>query len=230
MDSEKPSTVYTVQPPQNADIWVVCGDCRRVTRHRALVAVEAFDEVRGEGMMWWTDHLIIQCQGCNHLSFCRQSRSTEDTIETEGGEEQVITTEVYPAVVEGLKKLEDDWRLPHGVRRIYDETYQAVSNNQPILAGIGIRAIVEAVCNEENAAGRNLQNRIDDLQTKSLITPAGAQVLHNLRFMGNAAAHEVKAHTAQELRLALEVVEHLLAGVYIVPQRAEALKKPSTVT
>lgn len=41
--------------------------------------------------------------------------------------------------------------------------------------------------------------------------------------MGNKAAHEAKANSEAELGIALDVVEHLLRGVYILLKRAAQL-------
>jgi hypothetical protein len=57
----------------------------------------------------------------------------------------------------------------------------------------------------------------------NLIIQTEAEILHDLRFMGNKAAHEVKAHSTQELNLAFDVVEHLLKTVYILPEQAKRL-------
>ena len=43
--------------------------------------------------------------------------------------------------------------------------------------------------------------------------------------MGNESAHEVRANTESELTTALEVAEHLLVGVYLIPQKAEKLQR-----
>jgi hypothetical protein len=100
-----------------------------------------------------------------------------------------------------------------------------------VLAGIGIRSIVEAVCTEKTATGHNLQQRIDALVTLGLITRDGATILHSLRFMGNAAAHEVTAHTESELDTAFDVVEHLLTTVYVLPHAAARLpRRPAATT
>jgi hypothetical protein len=45
--------------------------------------------------------------------------------------------------------------------------------------------------------------------------------LHKIRTLGNAAAHEVKPHTEKQLRLAMDVIEHLLTDVYILPKRID---------
>ncbi|MDY3558591.1 DUF4145 domain-containing protein, partial [Gemmata sp. JC673] len=61
----------------------------------------------------------------------------------------------------------------------------------------------------------------------NVVSGDGAKILHSLRFMGNNAAHEVKGHTAEELTIALGVVEYLLHGVYVMPKKAAKLpQKP----
>jgi hypothetical protein len=112
--------------------------------------------------------------------------------------------------------------LPTNVQRIYGETLQALNSKSPILAGIGLRALVETICKEEEAAGKNLLENIDDLVRKQILTPAGAKILHNIRTLGNVAAHEVRPHNDKQLGLAMDVVEHLLADVYILPKRVAA--------
>jgi hypothetical protein len=97
----------------------------------------------------------------------------------------------------------------------------------PVLAGIGIRAIVETVCNDKEATGPNLYEKINSLVTLNLITQTEATVLHDLRFMGNEAAHRVKAHKPAELNLAFGVVEHLLNTVYLLAEQTKRLPKDS---
>lgn len=93
------------------------------------------------------------------------------------------------------------------------------------MTGFGIRAIVEAVCNDKHIVGHNLQLKIDGLRDAGHITKAGALILHNLRFMGNEAAHELKAHERNELKAGFSVLEHLLQGVYVLPQQAKGLPR-----
>jgi hypothetical protein len=97
----------------------------------------------------------------------------------------------------------------------------------PILTGIGIRAIVETVCNDRGATGANLLQKINSLVTLKLITQREATVLHDLRFMGNEAAHKVKGHKSGELNLAFDVVEHLLNTVYLLAEKTMQLPKES---
>lgn len=98
----------------------------------------------------------------------------------------------------------------------------------PVLAGIGLRALVETVCKEREAEGKNLEQRIDNLVAQGVLTLDGAEFLHSLRIMGNQAAHEVKPHPVADLNLAFDVIEHVLTGVYLIPNRAAQLPQRRT--
>ena len=119
--------------------------------------------------------------------------------------------------------MQDAYSLPHGVYKIYEETHGALCADLTVMVGFGIRAIVEAVCIDKNMSGKNLQEKIYSLVDQGLITQAGSTILHSLRFMGNAAVHEMKSHSKKELNAAFDVVEYLLQGVYILPKQAENL-------
>ncbi|MDO9108921.1 MAG: DUF4145 domain-containing protein [Coriobacteriia bacterium] len=167
------------------------------------------------------EHQIVECNGCKTVSFRHLHVNSEDiSISRQGDLEHDITEQLYPRRAVGRRSLGDVYLLPASVRRIYQETQQALVNDSPVLVGIGIRAIVETVCKDLNAEGKDLEKRIDDLVGKQLLTPSGAAVLHQLRILGNKAAHEVKPHDLEQLLLAMDVVEHLLQGAYVFPAKA----------
>jgi len=90
-----------------------------------------------------------------------------------------------------------------------------------VLSGIGIRALIETISKERNASGKDLMEKINDLVVQGVLTKDGADIFHKLRVLGNKAAHEVKPHSRDQLNLALDVVEHLLQGVYILLHHAK---------
>jgi hypothetical protein len=206
---------------QGQEVKVPCSECSGKTCHKILLS---FDK-SGKDDAWeyyWDDHFqIIQCQGCKTISFRQTSANSEDFDPMD--EEYPVYENLYPSRIEGRKGINDGiFYLPSKVRRIYEETRQALNSRSPILVGIGLRALVETVCKEEEAEGSNLFNQIDGLVAKNILTPAGAKILHSIRTLGNEAAHEVKPHNDKQLSLAMDVVEHLLADVYILPKRVEA--------
>ncbi|HDS1819685.1 TPA: DUF4145 domain-containing protein [Pseudomonas putida] len=79
----------------------------------------------------------------------------------------------------------------------------------------------ESICSDAKTKGRNLALKIDDSHAKSLVTKECVETLHAIRVLGNRAAHSAQNHSREQLLLALEVVEHILIGTYIIPERAK---------
>lgn len=217
---------YTKDSTTNEEREISCTKCSGKTAHKV---VSSYD-LRGEyddgqnSMHWAVDHQIIQCLGCKTISFRKASSNSEDWFQTSHDDvEFVVDESIYPSRVDGIRGLGDDTHhLPTNVRRIYDETLQALSNQSPVLAGIGLRALLETVCKGKNATGHDLLRKIDSLVAASVLTPASAAILHKIRTLGNLAAHEVKPHSDRQLGLAMNIVEHLLKDVYILPKQAES--------
>ena len=204
--------------------WLECESCSRKTRHRILHSV---DDAIGDGpddQVGTATWSIVQCEGCETLSFLCVDEH-EAGFDDEGDIVMILKKVLYPRRVIGRPPLSDSWYLPYQVKLMYSQTREALCNDMNVLAGIGIRALVEVVCKERKAPGHNLEKRIDGLVQNGDLTRAGAVILHSLRTMGNEAAHEVKAHTSQDLSTAFEVVEHLLTGIYILPAKASNLPK-----
>jgi uncharacterized protein DUF4145 len=216
---------------KNKEIWIACGICNQTTCHGVLTSIDSSDESPDGDVQVWENYWTVICQGCRTISFCIQSRNSEDLEDDgHGVGVQRRTTTLYPNRIVGRPAMQALGEVPPGVRHVYEETHRALCNDQPILAGIGIRAIVEAVCTERNAGGNTLEKKIDYLAVGGIITQDAATILHSLRFMGNKAAHEIMAHTIDELSTAFNVIEYLLQGVYVMPKQAAKLpsKKPKT--
>lgn len=209
---------------QGKEIEVPCSNCSTRTNHIVLQSAEVSGHEDFGHNTWfaWDDkYQIIQCRGCNTISFRHLHTNSEDYYQVGPDEwEQGIQEKLYPNRVEGRKKLEDTHFLPIKVRAIYGETHNALCDGLPVLVGIGLRAIIETVCKEKEADGKNLNEKIDSLVAKGMLTEDGAQILHKLRTLGNRAIHEVKPHSQDQLSLAMDVVEHLLEGAYIFLAKA----------
>jgi len=221
---------YTANKSLGEEHQVPCTKCSGRTAHKVLASVD-FDGEEKDGNWWfaWTEkYQIIQCQGCKSLSFRLAKSNSEDIypVDDQGNCEHAEDVSLYPPRIEGVEGLGDELRyLPPNVARIYEESLMALTNQAPVLVGIGLRALVETVCKDNNANGKDLQAKINSLVTASVLTPVEASVLHKIRTLGNAAVHEVKPHTDLQLRLAMGIVEHLLKAVYILPRQVEGAFK-----
>jgi hypothetical protein len=206
----------------NQDIDVTCGVCKRTTKHLILrdIYLTGREETGQEEYYYWNDdYQIIQCKGCETVSFRKTHTNSED-LDSQG--DSSVHIDIYPNPQEGRNPLQDTHLLPSNLFRIYKETLCSLNSGLAVLTGIGIRAIVETVCKDKQANGTDLFHKINDLVNQGVLTRDGADILHKLRTLGNDAAHEVKPHDKVQLGLALDVIDHLLLGVYILPYHAKA--------
>lgn len=216
----------TLNERNGVTVVIVCGECSRSTVHEILTDVASKDETPDGDIQVWESYLIVQCRGCLTLSFCKESRCSEDW-DPQNDNELLVRRDLFPGRIAGRPPLRDAYLLPWELQKIYEEARSALMQGLPVLTGIGIRAIVETVCNERGATDANLFQKINSLVTLNQITQQEAMVLHDLRFMGNEAAHKVKAHSSDELNLAFDVVEHLLNTVYLLAEQTKRLPKQS---
>ena len=193
---------------------VPCPQCDNKTRHIVVSSADTQDQ-DDEGA--WSNSIsyqVIKCLGCDQLSFRKGILDDLDEVETE---------QLFPGRIAGRKSLRNVHLLPLSVRNVYRETHAAMCNKQPMLAGVGIRMLVEAICKEKKAKGRDLEKRIDDLVATGVLTQSGGAILHKTRLLGNEAAHEARPHSEAVLDAAMEVAEHLLTSVYLLSQIARRL-------
>ena len=182
-------------------------------------------EILGSEHRYIEQYQIVQCRGCETLSFRLSRINTQESVWDEDLKQEIVQERVdlFPSRVAGRHKLRQSLFLPLPIVRIYDETHAALCGKQTILAGIGIRVLIEAVCVEKGAEGKYLGSKIDSLVRMGVLTEVGVSILHNLRDLGNTAAHEATPHSEETLGIAMDVVEHLLNEVYILPKVADSL-------
>lgn len=191
-----------------------CRNCEQETNHSVLA--EKVESSR-EDYSFDQTYQIVECLGCDTKSFRDVFEEIEHAYQISEDEWEVPTSiTVYPRFIKGHRSLNGDYYLPGLVERIYKEVLLAFQEDALILAGLGLRGTVEAVCNDLNISGRNLEARISKLATAGYISRKDAERLHGIRFMGNDAAHEIKKPKSEQLSVALKIVEHLLSSVYIL--------------
>lgn len=212
---------------EGKEIRIACTECGRQTVHRVIRSAEYVSEYEEHqfSITSWDEYQIVECLGCQTHSFRHRHTDTENVDHDPDTGEAYLEEQValFPNRETGRAEVEGLLFLPVPMQQIYRETLSALRNTSPVLAGIGIRAIVETVCKDRNASGKNLEQQIDSLVTQGVLTKDGAEILHSLRIMGNQAAHEVKPHTAAALNTALDVIDYVITGVYVLPRKASKL-------
>lgn len=171
-----------------------------------------------------TAYQVLECCGCQTKSFRKCVSDYESAIQIAEDEWEVDREiNLYPSVLHGHRAIPELYEIPKVVSAIYRQSLEAICNDAGILAGMGLRATVEAICNQQAIAGRTLEKRIDSLAKTGLISTKDAGRLHAIRFMGNDAAHDVQPTDKKSLSIALRIVEHLIVSLYVLDQAAEGI-------
>lgn len=116
--------------------------------------------------------------------------------------------------------------LPERVHDALDEAIACHSTNAFVAAAMLVRKTVEEVCADQEAEGKNLHERIDGLREE--VAPALLDGLHDLRMLGNDAAH-VESRTfdevgEEEVRVGIDLVKLVLQSLYQLDSVVDALR------
>jgi hypothetical protein len=164
---------------------------------------------------------ICQCKGCDSIRF-RKSAWDDIVGDTKDSTDHIY---IYPDASGQNRAKIKTTDLPDTVSRIYTDTITAFNSGAMILAGGGLRAIVEAICIDQGVSGDNLQKKINNLVVKGLLAETQADLLHEERYIGNAALHELISPEKHDIEEGLLIIEGLINTIYILPKRAKRLKQ-----
>ncbi|HEK0602067.1 MULTISPECIES: DUF4145 domain-containing protein [Proteus] len=198
-----------------------CNRCKLTTNHDVL-----FDEISvgdPDDYRFVENYRVVKCCGCDNISF-RYEFHDEEAAYPIGEDEWEVPSDIdiYPPL--SINNI-NTTSLPNTVRNIFNETCAAISNKSLTLAGVGLRATIEAVCIEQTISGKELKTKINNLSSKGLISKKDCGLLHSIRFIGNDAAHEIIQPSIQSLNEALAIIEHMLQSIYIFDKSSNSLPR-----
>jgi hypothetical protein len=199
-----------------------CRNCKGNRKHKILFEKKIRGSEGGDIIQWIDEYKMIQCCGCETISFAKiygdnQMINTDE----EGNYEYYTITTVYPYYIEKGNIIKDEFHLPETIRTVYKETVNAFKVKSYILTAGGFRAIIEAVCNHLDIEKDNLSARINLLYEKGFLTKNESKRLHSIRFLGNDSLHEMGVPKIKQLLVVLEIVNHLLENLFIQDKRME---------
>jgi len=219
--------VATENQTKNEILQVFCLECKRSTRHLVTVSYDkdgsAWNRDEGWNVSWIDNYQILECQGCSTVAFRHASWFSEHQAPGEDG----TVERLYPIRKQDSLVAKPYQNVPVNLRRIYSELIDCYNAESNTLCAAGLRALVEGICAQQgitdgpvevpgNGGGTqvirkaDLRGRIAGLHEKGLLTEPAAQTLHEHRFLGNSAVHELARPSEIELKLAVEILEHTL--------------------
>ena len=194
-----------------------CPKCKNKTHHYVLGEGE---NCSNDDEFHWRDcYRVVKCCGCDHVSFDLESLDESMVEYNDYGEEEYIPTHTsYPVKENSIEPLHS-WEIPSLIQKAYSESVEALNNGSLLLASIGFRATVEALCIEKGIDKDYLIEKINELRDKGIITSADCERLHEARFMGNESAHQIEKPDRAHVLMVLEVINNILNNLYIIDKK-----------
>jgi len=198
--------------------YIFCNNCTNETNHVCRAEhYRDFPNRNPDGSLAFVERLGYRlwiCAGCERGTLEKYyifDVTTEEHM-------SMVEANYFPERTRLHVKGKSFRKLPNRLNTIYRETLRAFNYELVVLCAVGIRALLEGICADKGITGRNLEAKIDNLV--SILPQNVVTHLHDIRFIGNEAAHELVAPTAGELRLAIEVCEDLLSYLYELDYKA----------
>lgn len=235
---------FTDNKTQGLMLEILCVQCKHPTEHRVTSSLDKegqeYNRLEGWSVEWVDHYQIVQCQGCKGVSFRHSDWFSENEDRYNG--DSGTTERLYPKRDKNSLHTKDLPNVPTALRRLYGEVIECFNNECLTLSAAGLRAVVEGICANQSvldgpvssptAGGgtqvirrTTLEAKIFGLHEQGVLTKSRAETLHEHRFLGNDAVHELVKPSADELKLAIEIVEHTLEELYEVPHKAQQLKR-----
>jgi hypothetical protein len=206
---------------------IPCNGCGHLTRHKRLSVYRheyPTQDISSDLVAFGYDETweIFQCQGCDGIV----ARVRLDGPSFYDGPEELF----YPERITSHHKKRHILGLPHRLADIHDGVIDAFNHDHLVLCVAGLRILIEGLCADRgvtkgpDAKGKtvkNLEGKINGLER--IVPPRIVENMHALRFLGNAAVHELELPHKDDIELALTVVEDICYVVYDLDHRAKRL-------
>lgn len=213
------SAMTDAQSTQVKKKKIYCNRCEQTTNHSLVGEHRALDS---DETGWWDSftYRLWVCAGCE-AGTMEEEYSDVSMVDYEGNE--ISQFDLYP------KRMREDLtpkkflKLKPKLTQIYSESITCFNSGSLLLCTAGLRALLEGVCDDKRIRGKNLRDKIDNLQPL-LANKNIVKNLHHFRFTGNQAVHDLESPTKSDTKLAVEVMEDLLNFLYELDYKAARLR------
>lgn len=206
---------------------IYCRSCKRITSHD-IDRDKLIDDEYGVDYFFvpeaGTSYQIVVCRGCKTKSFriLRYRQKSHYELSLDDDDIFSYKYELYPKDIPWHEDKFSEYKeyIPFNIYQLYHEVLSAIQEEAYILAGIGLRSIIEGICKDRGMKG-DLLEQIEKLAKESYISSDNKDILHGIRFMGNAAAHDLDRPKTDSIKYVLEVADHLIESIYILKEKSK---------
>ncbi len=191
-----------------------CSSCIRTTAHKVLHERSVTEEDRT------TRYAMLECSGCRRVSL-QEHVIIDEEVEVNFYPSPVSRREPdwLLSLVIGLKGDESDGVLGS----LLHEIYQAVHGGQHRLAAMGIRALLEQVMVSKVGDLGSFEKQLNAFQDAGYISFIQRDAMKATLEVGHATMHRAFRPSEQDLKVALDVVEGIMAPLYAHHSDAEKM-------
>jgi hypothetical protein len=199
------------------EVSAPCSSCIRQTTHKVLHERALHDEDR------ITTYAMLECSGCHRVCLGVQVRFIPY------GE---VEHSYYPSPV---SRKEPDWLLltivgltgnksdDATLGSLLHEIYQPVHGGQHRLAAMGIRALLEQVMVSKVGDLGSFEKQLDAFEKAGYISFIQRDAMKATLEVGHAAMHRAYKPTEEDVKVALDIVEGVMAPLYHHKSKAEKM-------
>jgi hypothetical protein len=227
---------------RNLSERVYCQTCKRKTNHGIGYQHEERDSPIDD-IRWQEKYYIVKCLGCDTICFVKEYGDETMVEPDEWGEWNHVThITVYPEEpITQTKRNQKEHEVfnfdqaPEFINILYKQVVFSFNNNSYLLSTVGLRMLIEGICNDlgikdgyilneqgekilddkgNQKKGANLKGRINGLVEKELIVQTQANILHQIRELGNASAHSLESPSRKIVASALSIIENIIYNIY----------------
>ncbi len=194
-----------------------CRRCQNVAKMRVVGTISDTDDDDGDEtsppVEYGTIYEVLQCPRCEQVTF--RSGFWHDGMESDDWNGAIL----YPSERQGIEG------LPPAVSQEFRAAEQVASisaNAYAVLLG----RVLDAVCNDRSANGKNLFEKLTDLAARNEIPKNLAEMAQKLRQLRNVGAHaDLGALTNEEVPVLAALCKAVLEYVYSAPKLVDKVGK-----
>jgi hypothetical protein len=115
--------------------------------------------------------------------------------------------------------------LSQDIQILLNEVYLAFAFDMRALPSMGLRTVIDMVCNDLVDDIGSFKEKLDAMEGKGFINGNEKAILAIIVDVGSATAHRGHNPTKEDLNTSLDIIEHLLKGIYVLRPASERLKE-----
>lgn len=188
-------------------------------RGKATESYEDFADEYGYHVVHWenTDTFMLQCPVCDKITL--YSEYTAQSLMDQAGNPIVYDKIEYPPNT--IKKP----HVPTEIKNAFEAALK-VKAIQPELCMVSLRMTLEAICNDREAKGKDLEQKIADLVQKGVLPPIYNDACWIIRKLGNKAVHidSTSKQYKKEVVKVIDFMQTIINYLYVFPKDVTNLK------